>query len=380
MSLIERSRNEPPGHETRDVKLEPCSRSKFAAPKSPGLDFALRISNLVSRLRLAMPLSFVAAACVVAASPAAALDTQRQDVRQFIDDMARKHRIPRAELRTILRNAETKPAIIEAISRPAEQVLPWYEYRLRFMNERRIENGVKFWNRHAQQLEHARQSTGVPREIIVGILGVETLYGEVTGRYRVLDALATLSFDYPPRSAFFISELEHFILLTREEKVNARKALGSYAGAIGAPQFMPSNYRNLAVDGDGNGKRDLWNSWPDIVMSIGNYLQSHGWQAGQPIVLSATLDDNKLANFDTSRIALNETLASLRQKGARFETDLPDTTPAMLIVTEGRDGNEYRVGLHNFVMISRYNPRIKYALAVNDLGEAIARARQDATN
>lgn len=317
---------------------------------------------------------------MLTSEPAPALDLQRDDVRAFIDDMARKHRIPRGELRALLRNAESKPAIIEAMTRPAEQVLPWYDYRARFLNPRRIDGGVQFWNRQAKQLERARQTTGVPPEIIVGILGVETLYGDVTGRFRVLDALATLGFDYPPRRAFFLSELEHFILLTREERVNARTALGSYAGAIGAPQFMPSNYRNLAVDGDGNGKRDLWNSWPDIIMSIGNYLQSHGWQAEQPIVLSATLDDADLPNFDTARITLNETIASLRTKGARFETDLPDATPAMLIVTEGRDGNEYRVGLHNFVMVSRYNPRTKYALAVNDLGEAIVRARQDAVN
>jgi membrane-bound lytic murein transglycosylase B len=141
---------------------------------------------------------------------------------------------------------------------------------------------------------------------------------------------------------------------------------------------MPSNYRKLAVDGDGNGRRDLWTSWPDIVMSIANYLKSHGWRAGEPVVASATLDASDLAKFDISKIRLNETVASLREKGARFETSQPDDTPAMLIVVEGRDGNEYRVGFHNFVMISRYNPRIKYALAVHDLGDAVSRAKEDA--
>jgi membrane-bound lytic murein transglycosylase B len=226
-------------------------------------------------------------------------------------------------------------------------------------------------------LDRAAQATGVDRQAIVGILGVETMFGEITGGYRVLDALATLAFDYPPRAPFFLSELEEFLLLTREERVDARKALGSYAGAIGAPQFMPSNYRKLAVDGDGNGKRDLWNSWPDVVMSIANYLKFHGWRAGEPVLASATLDSGDLPKFDVTRIRLNETVASLREKGARFETDLPPDTPALLVVTEGRDGNEYRVGFNNFVALSRYNPRIKYVLAVHDLGEAIARARDE---
>jgi membrane-bound lytic murein transglycosylase B len=307
-----------------------------------------------------------------------ALDTRRADVESFVDDMARKHGFSRTQLRSLLRNADSKPAIIEAMTRPAETVYPWFEYRERFLTDRRIDQGVAFWTKEAAQLDRAIETTGVDRKAIVGILGVETLYGEITGRYRVLDALATLGFDYPPRAPFFLSELEEFLLLAREEKVDARKALGSYAGAIGAPQFMPSNYRKLAVDGDGNGKRDLWKSWPDVVMSIANYLKFHGWRAGEPVLASATLDSADLPKFDVTRIRLNETVASLREKGARFETDLPADAPAMLVVTEGRDGNEYRVGFNNFVALSRYNPRIKYVLAVHDLGEAIARARDDA--
>jgi membrane-bound lytic murein transglycosylase B len=203
------------------------------------------------------------------------------------------------------------------------------------------------------------------------------MFGEITGRYRVLDALVTLGFDYPPRAEFFQSELEEFFLLSRVEKIDVRKALGSYAGAIGAPQFMPSNYRKLAVDGDGNGRRDLWASWPDVVFSVANYLQFHGWRTGEPVTVSANVDAAELSKFDTARIRLNETVASLHDKGVRFETDQPPETPAMLIVVEGRDGNEYRVGFNNFVALSRYNPRIKYALAVHDLGDAIARAKAD---
>ena len=312
------------------------------------------------------------------ATTAVAIDTKRPEVQSFIDEMSRKHRFSRTQLRSILGEAESTPAIIEAMTRPAESVFPWYEYRDRFLTDRRINRGVEFWSQEAAQLERASQATGVDRNAIVGILGVETLFGEITGRYRVLDALATLGFDYPPRSPFFLSELEEFLLLTREEKIDVRQALGSYAGAIGAPQFMPSNYRKLAVDGDGNGKRDLWKSWPDVVMSVANYLKFHGWRAGEPVVASATLDDADLSKFDVTRIRLNETVASLRDKGARFETDLPPDSPAMLIVTEGRDGNEYRVGFSNFLALSRYNPRIKYVLAVYELGDAISRARNDA--
>lgn len=306
-----------------------------------------------------------------------ALDTQREEVRAFIKEMSTKHGVPQAESRALLRNAETKQSIIDAISRPAEQTLPWYEYRERFMDARRIDKGLEFWSEHAKKLARA-EAAGVSPDIIVGILGVETRFGDITGNYRVLDALATLAFDYPPRAEFFRSELAHFLMLVREEKVSARKALGSYAGAIGAPQFMPSNYRTIAVDGDGNGRRDLWKSWPDIIMSIAAYLNKHGWERDQPIMVSATVEPGAPERFDTSKIRLNETVASLRVKGVRFETDLPAETPAMLIAVESRDGTEYRVGFQNFVAITKYNPRIKYALAVHDVGMAIARAREDA--
>ncbi|HYM34151.1 MAG TPA: lytic murein transglycosylase B [Steroidobacteraceae bacterium] len=309
---------------------------------------------------------------------ALAIDTQRPNVAQFIDTMVQQHDFRRGDLRSLLRNAQSKRAIIEMMMHPPEQVYPWFEYRDRLLTARRIDKGLSFCKQQSDALQRAEQTTGVSADTIVGILGVETMFGEITGNYRVLDSLATLAFDYPPRAEFFAGELEQFLLLTREEKIDARKVLGSYAGAIGAPQFMPSSYRKLAVDGDRNGRRDLWNSWPDIVTSVGNYLKSNGWRTGEPVVVSATLDSADLPKFDTSKIRLNETVASLREKGARFEIDLPPDTPAMLIVVEGRDGNEYRVGFHNFIAITRYNPRIKYALAVHDLGAAIARARDDA--
>jgi len=313
---------------------------------------------------------------VAVAATAHAIDTNRSDVQQFIVKMSEQHKLKRDDVRSLLRNAQSKPAIIETMTRPAEQTFTWPEYRARFLTDRRIDAGVEFAKRNSVQLRKVADS-GVDPDVVLGILGVETLFGSITGRDRVLDALVTLGFDYPARADFFRSELEQFILLTREERIDARKALGSYAGAIGAPQFMPSNYRKLSVDGDGNGRRDLWGSWPDILMSVANYLRHHGWQADKPIAVSATLAIEDLSKFDTSKLQLNETVASLRAKGARFETAQPEETPAMLIVAEGRDGNEYRVGFQNFISITRYNPRIKYALAVHDLGVAIERARDD---
>jgi membrane-bound lytic murein transglycosylase B len=332
--------------------------------------------HIMSLTRFLIPLlvlhSFIA-------SPANALDTQREDVRAFIDEMVIKHGLKRSTVTATLRDAASKQSIIDTITRPAEQTLPWFAYRDRFLIARRIDKGALFAKQQSKNLERVH-ALGVAPEAVLGILGVETMYGEITGSYRVLDSLATLAFDYPPRAPFFRNELAEFLLLTREERINARAALGSYAGAIGAPQFMPSNYRSIAVDGDGNGKRDLWNSWPDIVMSVAQYLKKSGWREGEPIVASATVLPGDPARFDTEKLRLNETVGSLHAKGVLFETTLPDTAPALLIAVDGRDGVEYRVGFQNFYAISRYNPRVKYALAVNDLGEAITRAIQDASH
>jgi len=348
-------------------------------PQWPSRPNASRVTRHASRCKpFSKALASVGLIVFATTTPASALDTQRDDVREFIQYMHDKHGFSTAAVRGTMRNADSKASIIETMTRPAEQVLPWYEYRERFMTARRINKGIDFWAQHGDKLQKVA-ATGVSPDAIVGILGVETMFGEITGSHRVLDALATLAFDYPPRAPFFRSELENFLLLAREEKtVNIRTALGSYAGAIGAPQFMPSNYRTLAVDGDGNGRRDLWKSWPDITLSIANYLKHHGWREGEPVVASATVEPGDPARFDISKIRLNETVASLRAKGVRFETEMPDDTPAMLIAVESRDGTEYRVGFQNFVAITKYNPRVKYALAVYDLGEAIARARDDA--
>jgi membrane-bound lytic murein transglycosylase B len=316
-------------------------------------------------------------ACLTCTPAASALDVKRAEVRAFIDETSRDLGFSRPQLEALLAQAETKQAILDAISRPAERVVPWWEYRDRFLTEKRILQGTDFWIAHGEALRRIPDANVAAS--VVGILGVETSFGRITGRYRVIDALATLAFDYPPRSEFFRGELRQFLLLSREESVDPRTALGSYAGAMGAPQFVSSSYRNFAIDGDGNGKRDLWNSWDDVIGSVANYLLVHGWREGEPVVVTAAFDGNDLSRFNTAKLELNETVQSLRDKGVRFETTLPADAPALLIVADGKDGPVYRVGFNNFYALTRYNRSPMYAMAVHDLGDAVMNFMRDAT-
>jgi membrane-bound lytic murein transglycosylase B len=316
-------------------------------------------------------------ACLAPIASASALDVKRPEVRAFIDETTRDFGIARDQLESLLKQAETKQTILDAISRPAERVVPWYEYRDRFLTEKRILQGTDFWTEHGAALRRIPDPNVAAS--VVGILGVETSFGRITGRFRVIDALATLAFDYPPRSDFFRSELQQFLLLSREEAVDPRTALGSYAGAMGAPQFISSSYRNYAIDGDGNGKRDLWNSWDDVIGSVANYLLAFGWREGEPVVVTATLPGADLSRFNIAKLELNETVQSLRDKGVRFETSLPADAPALLIVAQGKDGPVYRVGFTNFYVVTRYNRSPMYAMAVHDLGQAVVNFMRDAT-
>ncbi|HEU4485097.1 MAG TPA: lytic murein transglycosylase B [Povalibacter sp.] len=305
--------------------------------------------------------------------PAAALDTSRDDVQAFIAEMSRDYEFDAAWLEKLLAGAETRQNILDAISRPAERVTPWFEYRAQFLTDRRIQRGVEFRHEHAKRL--AAIDDVQLADTVIGILGVETFYGRITGKFRVLDALTTLGFDYPPRADFFRGQLQQFLLLTREEAVDPAAALGSYAGAMGSPQFVASSYRKFAVDGDGDGRRDLWSSWDDVIASVANYLRGHGWRTGEQVLADASLTDGDLSRFNIERIELNETVKSLRDKGVQFDTKLPDDAPAMLIAAQGSTGPAYRVGFHNFYVITRYNRSSMYAMAVHDLGAAVRRAR-----
>jgi membrane-bound lytic murein transglycosylase B len=198
------------------------------------------------------------------------------------------------------------------------------------------------------------------------------------GRYRVHDALATLAFDYPPRSEYITRELEQFLLLAREESLDPRKPVGSYAGAMGAPQFMPTSLRSFAVDGDGDGHRDLWNNWADVFASIANYFVQHGWKAGEPVLAEAR-PPARPDDPSTARLALADTVAGLRQRGYAFDTALPGTTPAMLVPAQLQDGLAWRIGFRNFYVITRYNRSSMYAMAVHELAQALAARRHAAS-
>lgn len=322
------------------------------------------------------PSAVIQALALLALGPATAeaFDASREDVAAFVSDMTTRNGFEAATLGALFTQVQSRQAILDAMARPAEKTLTWQEYRARFITERRVNRGVDAYRDATQALENAA-AHGVPASIILGIVGVETSYGENTGKYRVIDALATLAFDHPPRGDFFRGELEQFLLMAREESLDPLAPLGSYAGAMGIPQFMPTSFRSFAVDGDGDGRRDLWRNWPDVFASVANYLAVHGWKAGEPVLAAADISGADLAGLTPGTLALSETVGSLRRRGIRFETTLPPQSPAMLIALGGAFGGEYRVGFANFYAITRYNRSALYACAVNDLAEAIATAR-----
>jgi membrane-bound lytic murein transglycosylase B len=316
---------------------------------------------------------WVAALLAICIEPAAAIDTKRSDVKAFIAHMADTYSFKKRALRKLLKGAEFQPAIVEAMSKPAEKAKLWYEYRPIFVTERRIQEGIEFWTAHRQALDQASVRSGVAPEYLAAIIGVETFYGRRTGSYRVLDALVTLSFDYPAREKFFRDELEQFLLLTRDGRLDAKTVKGSYAGAMGAPQFMPSNYRRYAVDADADGHIDLWSDWPDVCASVGNYLKEHGWNSGEPVLGEATVLPEKANDLDGRKLVLSETVASLTAKGVSFDSALPADAPALLIAADETDGIHWRVGYNNFYVITRYNHSALYAMAVYELATAVKR-------
>ncbi|MBL8201091.1 MAG: lytic murein transglycosylase B [Chromatiales bacterium] len=314
----------------------------------------------------------VLAATLLASAPARSLDTGRPDVQAFISELVRQDGFQQRYVTSVFGGIESKQSILDAMSRPAEKVKPWSEYRGIFITPRRISAGVDFFREHEARLRQISASTGVPAEIIAAILGVETFYGTRTGSFRAVDALATLAFDYPPRSAFFRSELRHLFLLAREEQLDIGTLTGSYAGALGPPQFIPSSYRSYAVDGSGDGRRDLLKNWDDIMASIANYFVRHNWQPGQPIATRAEFARDAIRPTGPTELVLKDTVGSLARQGVQFTTDLPATAPAILVALQGEDGDEYWVGFQNYYAITRYNRSTMYALAVFQLSEAIA--------
>ena len=302
------------------------------------------------------------------------INTAQTEVASFIDEMVSEHEFDHAQLSAVLASAVVRQSILDAIAKPAEKTLSWAEYRKIFITKERIKAGAAFWRENRETLARISESSGVPEEILIGIIGVETYYGRITGSYRVLDALATLAFQYPPRAPFFRSELKQYLLLIREEGMQATDATGSYAGAMGRPQFMPSSYRAYAIDSTGDGKRDIWNNWEDVAGSIANYFNAHGWKKGQEVTSQASLGNSWAGPVPEPENTLKpvDTVASLSKKGVMFVTDLPDDSKTQLLTYKGADGTEHWVGFHNFFVITRYNHSVMYALAVHQLGQEVA--------
>jgi membrane-bound lytic murein transglycosylase B len=300
------------------------------------------------------------------------------EVEAFIQDMVQKHQFNGESLRKLFARVEPNPAVISAISAPLTE-LPWYQFRSRYVNAVRINGGVKFWQENADTLARARRVFGVPEEIIVATIGVESIYGRNTGKFGVLEALSMLAFNYPPRARRFRSELEHYLLLAREARLDTAGVKGSYAGAIGIPQFLPSSYRRYAVDFDGDGKRDLVGSPADAIGSVANYYRSHGWRAGQIIAVPADVDANGAAALLELGIKPQLKVGELKRRGVLPSAPVDEEPEAALIMAESETGPSYWLGLHNFYVITRYNRSINYALAVDELAREL-RAQYQAGN
>jgi membrane-bound lytic murein transglycosylase B len=326
--------------------------------------------------------ALAAAACTaaLAAAPAQVAYAERPEVRAFIREMVERHGFVARELEFLFSRTRRLEAALRSIAPPKDaRERSWRAYRARFVNETRIAEGLEFWRGNAEALERAAAQHGVPEEIIVAIIGVETLYGRQPGVHRVVDALATLAFDYPPRADFFRSELEQFLLFARERDLDVFGVTGSYAGAIGIPQFMPGSYRRFAVDFDGDGVSDLRASAADAVGSVANFLREHGWRRGEPVLLRAHVTGSAHRAMLEAGVEPKFALGELRAHGVEARTSLPTDTPVALIdlATPGAP-TEYRLGLRNFYVLTRYNRSRFYAAAVQELARELRARRRGA--
>jgi membrane-bound lytic murein transglycosylase B len=296
-------------------------------------------------------------------------------IPEFIDEMVAKHQFKKYELENLFDHAQHRPDVIEAITRPAT-IKPWPEYRAAFVNAKRVKLGVEFWNTYHVTLQRASKQYGVPVEIIVAIIGVETIYGRNAGNFRAIDALTTLAFDYPRRAPFFRSELENYLLLARDQEFDLLAVHSSYAGALGIPQFMPSSYRNYAVDYNGNHKIDLLHEDRDAIGSVANYMKSYGWIAGEPVTSLAGVSAEECGgDIQTPRTLeqwANNGIAPLRKVSYDKPARLMDFTVA--------EGKEFWLAYNNFDIITKYNNSDFYAMSVYQLAEAIKAAHRQVIN
>ena len=298
-------------------------------------------------------------------------------MQAFIRELVERHGFVERELAFLFARARREPAILAAIAPPKDPgARSWQAYRARFVTDARIAEGGEFWRRHAAQLARAAEEHGVPEEIIVAILGVETVYGRQMGSWRVIDALSTLAFDYAPRAEYFRGELEQYLLFARDTGIDVFSVRGSYAGAIGIPQFMPGSYRKFAVDFDGDGAIDLRASAADAIGSVANFLARHGWRRGERVQLPARVSGDAHRALLEAGIEPKTGLAELKRFGVETRTDLALDTPVALIELESAGAaTEYRLGLRNFYVLTRYNRSALYAAAVCDLSQELKNRR-----
>jgi len=320
-----------------------------------------------SILRLLAGRLLPAALLLMLASGVRASYLDSPKARAFIDEMVRDHGFDRRQMTRWMANASHQQSIIDAMNRPAEKMLEWKDYRKIFLTPDRIRGGRAFLAKHRKAFDRAWKTYGVPPAIIAAIIGVETGYGRFTGKYRVIDALATLAFDYPPRGRFFRGQLAQFFMLAREQDFDPLSLRGSYAGAMGYGQFIPSSYRDFAVDFDGDHVADIIGDPVDAIGSVANYFRAHGWRKGQPIVNPVQVSQSVATRFTRAGLKPVDTVADFRQAGIRVATQVDDSAPARLLRLTGAEGAEYFVTYHNFYVITRYNHSPLYAMAVTDL-------------
>ena len=332
----------------------------------------IRESIFPNALRAVLPaiLLLIVSTELVAAEKVRPLDPE---VEVFIEEMVQKHQFEARALRRLFTQVQPRPAILRAISTPGT-ARPWHEFRSRYMEPERVNNGVAFWRVHAATLEKASREFGIPEEIIVATIGVETFYGRNTGNFRVLEALTMLAFRYPPRAELFRSELEHYLLLARETGLDPTGIRGSYAGAMGIPQFLPSSYRNYAIDFDGDGKRDIINSTADAIGSVANYYKAFGWRPGEAVVVPAEVEGSGIAALLETGIKPLLKVAELKSQGVTPVMPMEEGVEAALFMVESATGPRYWLGLNNFYVITRYNRSLNYALTVYELAQEL-RAR-----
>ncbi len=293
-------------------------------------------------------------------------------VRKFVGEMVAKHGFDESVLLSVFSQVEISDSILEAISRPAE-AKPWYQYRPIFIQNERIRMGVEFLAQHRDILLDAERQFGVPPEMITAIIGVETRYGKNAGNYKVIDSLVTLGFNYPKRGEFFRSELEQFLLLTREQKMDPQTVKGSYAGAMGIPQFISSSYRNFAIDFDKDGSIDIWNNPADAIGSVANYFRDHGWTRGQAVATRAQVVGTRYKDLINTKLEPDLTLQQLSEYGVSTESRHQPDTMAKLLSYQMEVGEQLWLGFTNFYVITRYNHSALYAMAVYQLADAITR-------